>query len=131
MNTVSKSDLRKFGLTVGGAFTLLGLISWWRGHEIPPRVLWTLAVLLVMPGLAAPALLAPVQRGWMRFAHVLGNVNTRIILAVLFYVVFTPLGFVMRLFKDPLDLSLKQSDSSNWVRRTQQAVDPASYERQF
>ena len=131
MNTVSKSDLRKFGLTVGGAFTLLGLISWWRGHEIPPRVLWTLATLLIVPGLVAPALLGPVQRGWMRFAQALGHVNTRIILTLLFYVVFAPIGFVMRLFRDPLDRSLKQGSNSTWVRRTLGPVDKASYERQF
>ena len=69
-------------------------ISWWRGHELPPRVLWTLGVLLVVPGLLAPAVLAPVERGWMAFAEVLGHVNTRIILTVLFYFVMTPVGFV-------------------------------------
>jgi hypothetical protein len=131
MSTVSKSELRKFGLTVGGAFAVLGLISWWRGHEMPPRVLWTLATLLMVPGLVAPALLGPVQRGWMRFAQALGHVNTRIILTLLFYVVFTPIGLVMRLFRDPLHRSLKEKSDSNWVRRTSAAVEQASYERQF
>jgi Saxitoxin biosynthesis operon protein SxtJ len=131
MSAVSKSELRKFGLTVGGAFAVLGLISWWRGHEIPPRVLWTLAGLLMVPGLVAPALLGPVQRGWMRFAQALGYVNTRIILTVLFYVVFTPMGLLMRLFRDPLGRSLKEKSDSNWVRRPAAPVDQASYERQF
>ena len=56
MEQVSKTELRKFGLTVGGAFILLGLISWWRGHEWAPRVLWTLGALLAVPGALAPAL---------------------------------------------------------------------------
>jgi len=50
-----------------------------------PRVLWTLGTLLVVPGLVAPALLGPVQRVWMRAAGVLGHVNTRVILSLLFY----------------------------------------------
>src|SRR4051812_10489609 len=98
----SKAELRKFGLTVGGAFAVFGVISWWRGHEIPPRVLWVLAVLLIVPGALFPSVLGPVQRGWMAFATLLGHVNTRIILTVLFYLVLTPVGFVMRLFRDPL-----------------------------
>jgi len=53
---VSRTELRKFGLSVGGAFLLLGAVSWWRGHETAPRVLWALGVLLVVPGALAPAL---------------------------------------------------------------------------
>jgi hypothetical protein len=129
--SLSKSELRKFGLTVGTAFAVFGAISWWRGHELPPRILWTLAGLLIVPGLLAPSILGPVQRGWMAFAMVLGHINTRIILTVLYYLVMTPVGLVMRLFRDPLDRSLKDTRDSQWVRREQQPVDVARYERQF
>ena len=127
----SKTELRKFGLTVGGAFAVLAVISWWRGHEIPPRVMAVLAVLLFVPGAVAPTLLGPVHRGWMAFAAVLSHVNTRIILTVLFYLVITPLGFVIRLFRDPLDRSLRHRGTSQWIRRDRRPVEPARYERQF
>jgi hypothetical protein len=39
MRDVSPRALRKFGLTVGGVFLLLGAMSWWRGHLIAPRVM--------------------------------------------------------------------------------------------
>jgi hypothetical protein len=129
--SLSKSELRKFGLTVGTAFAVFGAISWWRGHELPPRILWTLAGLLIVPGILAPSILGPVQRGWMAFAMVLGHINTRIILTVLYYLVMTPVGLVMRLFRDPLDRSLKDTRDSQWIRREQQPVDVARYERQF
>jgi hypothetical protein len=129
--TLSKAELRKFGLTVGAAFAIFGTISWWRGHEIPPRVLWTLATLLIVPGLVAPAILGPVQRGWMKFALVLGHVNTRIILTVLFFLVMTPVGMILRFFRDPLDRSLKEKRDSQWIRREAAPVDAARYERQF
>jgi hypothetical protein len=128
---VGKTELRKFGVTVGGAFILLGLISWWRGREIAPRVLWGLGLLLLVPGALAPMLLRPVQRGWMRAAGVLGYVNTRIILGGFFYVVLTPVGLVIRLFRDPLNLRFGDNSESTWVRRTSKPVDPARYERQF
>jgi hypothetical protein len=127
----SKAELRKFGLTVGLAFAAFGTVSWWRGHELPPKVLWTLGVLLVVPGLVAPAILAPVRRAWMAFAAVLGHVNTRIILSILFYLVLTPIGFVLRLFRDPMQRSLADRSGSQWIKRKLEPVDPASYERQF
>ena len=128
---LSKAELRKFGLTVGGAFVVLGGISWWRGHELPPRVLWTLAALLIVPGAIAPAVLGPVHRVWMAFATVLGHVNTRIILTALFYLVMTPVGLIMRLFRDPLDRSLRDRSTTQWIKREPQSVEPERYERQF
>jgi Saxitoxin biosynthesis operon protein SxtJ len=128
---LSKAELRKFGLTVGGAFLVLGVISWWRGHELPPRVLWTLGILLVVPGALFPSVLGPVQRGWMKFAMVLGHFNTRVILTVLFYLVMTPVGLIIRLFRDPLDRSLKETTSSQWIKRESRPLEAARYERQF
>ena len=131
MEQGSKHALRKFGVTVGLAFLALGAVSRWRGHELPPRILWTVGALLLVPGLVAPGLLAPVQRAWMAFAEIVGAFNTRVILGLLFYVVFTPIGFVMRLFHDPMTRSLRDAQHSHWVKRTPTAVDRARYEQQF
>ena len=127
----SVPELRKFGLTVGGAFAVLGAISWWRGHELPPRVMWSLAAFLIVSGALVPAVLGPVQRGWMAFAMVLGHINTRIILTALFYLVMTPVGLIMRLFRDPLDRSLAAPTESQWIKRESRPLDAARYERQF
>ncbi|HJQ82792.1 MAG TPA: SxtJ family membrane protein [Candidatus Binatia bacterium] len=132
MPAPSASELRRFGLTVGGMFLLLGTLSWWRGHVRPPVVFWTLGVLLVVPGLVAPMILEPVRRGWMRFGMLLGEVNSRIILGVMFYVVIAPVGFVLRtFFRDPLDRKLDDGKTSTWIRRERAPVDPARYEQQF
>ena len=131
MQAVSTEELRKFGLSVGGVFLVLGTISWYRGHTLAPRVLWALGVTLTVPGLLAPAILRPVQKAWMGMATVIGEVNSRIILAVLFFVVFTPIGLLMRLFGDPLGRSLADGKASNWIRRSRAPVDRARYERQF
>ena len=124
-------ELRKFGLTVGGIFLLLGLVSWYRGHEIPPRVLWTLGILLVAPALIVPAWLEPVERLWMQMAGVLGAINSRIILTALYYAVIAPIGVVLRRFRDPLDRRLDDGRSTNWIKRTPEPVDPARYQQQF
>ena len=131
MSPRSQPALRKFGLTVGGVFLLLGCVSWWRGHEIAPRVMWTLGAPLAVLGAVAPSLLGPVERAWMAMAEVLGRINTRIILTTLFFVIFTPIGWVLRLRRDPLDRSLADGETSVWIKREKTPVERERYERQF
>jgi len=126
-----KSDLRKFGLSVGGAFAVLGAISRYRGHEIAPVVLATLGVLLIVPGALAPTLLGPARSAWMRGAAAVGHFNTQVILGVFFYLVLTPIGFVMRLVRDPLNRAMDDGADSNWTLRERKPVDAASYQQQF
>ena len=116
---------------MGGVFLALGVLSRWRGHDTAPLVLWTIGVLLVVPAVVAPRVLGPVQRVWMRAAAVMGEVNSRIILTVMFYGVFAPFGFVMRRRRDPLDRSWRDGRETSWIRRSPQPADRARYERQF
>lgn len=131
MTDVTRATLRKFGLVVGGVFLLLGSWSWWRGHTVLPIVLLSAGSPLVVFGAAAPMLLAPVERRWMAAAHVLGRINTTIILSLLYFVMFAPLGFIRRSFSDPLDRKMGQRKDSHWVRRPQSSADPDRYRHQF
>ena len=97
-------DHRKFGLLVGG---LLGLLGAWRLHGDPASlagaVVGATGGVLVLLGLAAPRALAPVRRVWMAFAHVLGWINTRLLLGIVFYAGFTLVRFGLWLRrKDPM-----------------------------
>ena len=61
------------------------------------------SALLVLPALVWPGFLSPVYRVWMAIGYVLGWINTRIILGVVFFLLFTPMGLIMRLLgKDPM-----------------------------
>jgi Saxitoxin biosynthesis operon protein SxtJ len=128
--TYTRRQLRDFGLLVGGIFGVIGF--WpllWRAQS--PR-LWalTLAVVLILPALVAPRILAPAYRAWMKLAEVLAWVNTRIVLGVVFYGVVTPIGLLMRLTgRDPMRRRLDQVGESYRVRCTPR---PASHMlRQF
>lgn len=129
--TRTPADLRRFGTTVGGVFLLLAAFSWWRGHVVPPRVLGGVGVLLVLPALVAPRLLGPVERAWMAMAAVLGAINTRILLSLIYVVVVTPIAWLRRLGGDPLDRSLGTGKPSHWVPREPGPLDPQSYRKQF
>jgi len=127
----SSIQLRRFGFIVSGGLVLIGLLSWYRGHTTIPKMLWIIATVLFLFGLILPNLLRPVQKVWMGLAMVLAWVNTRIILTVLFYAVFTPIGVIMRLFRDPLDRRLQDGQSSYWVQTQPEPFDPKAYENQF
>ena len=122
MESKSKSELkmlRSFGLLVGGVFAVIGLWPWVFRHS-DPRI-WALAVsaALVVPALVWPAALRPVYRVWMTIGHALGWVNTRVILAVCFYLVVTPVGMLMRLLgKDPMRLGFDPTAQTYRVNRT-------------
>jgi len=76
-----------------------------------------------------PLWLRSVYAAWMKFAFLLAWVNTRLILVIIFYLVFTPLGLLMRLCgADPLERKINKKAGSYWKKR---GLTEPSYERQF
>lgn len=120
-------QLRSFGLIVGGIFALIGMWPVLLRSQ-PPR-LWSLLLGagLITLGLVWPRSLAQVYRLWMAMGEVLGWINTRLILGVIFYGLFTPLGLLMRLRgKDPMRRTLTpEVDTYRVVRQPR----PASHMR--
>jgi len=128
---LSSRELRRFGLTVAVPFGLLAGVGAWRGHTILPVFFAGLAVTLGGLALLAPGLLAPVEKAWMRAAHILGWFNTRLLLSVVYFLVMTPTGIIMRLVgRDPLDRRLMDRPSY-WVKRMGSQDPRGSMERQF
>ena len=111
---LDKQELREFGLITGAIVAVLfGLLLPWLFDQklllwpwIVAGVLWTWALLL-------PASLLPVYRGWMAIGHVLGWINTRIILGIMFFIVFLPAWLIMRLLgKDPMARKIDKSQTT-------------------
>ena len=97
-------ELRKFGITTGIIVALLfGLILPWVFSKSVPKWPWTIFSVLIIWALIAPGTLKIVYKTWMRIGLTLGWINTKIILGIVFYLVFTPMGILMRIFrKDPM-----------------------------
>ncbi|HKX12508.1 MAG TPA: SxtJ family membrane protein [bacterium] len=113
---MSLKELRRFGIGVGAMILLVfGLALPWLAGRAWPRWPFILGLPLLLLGLAWPAWLRPLHFGWMKLAAVLAWVNTRIILAILFFLIFTPLAFFRRLLgKDPLGLKPGENESTYW-----------------
>jgi hypothetical protein len=124
---------RQFGAVVGGVFVLIGQWTTWR-VSWPPVVSWTMAGVglgLVVLGLTAPRVLVYPRRAWMALAEALGFVSTRVILGVVFFLIITPLGLVMRRAGwDPLS-SRRRSGQSAWAPYPSRMSDPRHFEQMF
>ncbi len=111
-------DLRQFGLLVGGVFAVIGL--WPLVSRSEPLHLWAMILgsLLIVLGAVVPQSLKQVHHGWMKIGHVLGAINTKIILGIIYYGLITPMGLVMRLMgKDPLHRTLAKEVTTYRVVR--------------
>ena len=127
---MSPKELRKFGLVTAGMLILFFdlLIPWIWDIDRPVWPLYP-AVILVSMALIIPAALGPVYNVWMRFAEALGWVNTRIILSVIFFVVFFPFGIIMRMFNDPM--RRKFDPAADSYRVSSNPTKPENMERPF
>jgi hypothetical protein len=110
----SRKDLRNFGLIMAGMIALFfGLLLPWLGPMPVSVWTWVVAAGFALVGLVLPAVLGPVYRVWMKLGHVLGWINSRIILGIVFYAFVLPMGLVMRLFgKDPMARRLEREKTS-------------------
>lgn len=113
---LTRAEGRKFGLTVGAAFVVLAAIGFWRDHVILPGVLAAVGLSLAAAGLAIPGHLGPVYRVWMRGAHAISKVTTPIFLSIMYLVVLTPAGLLMRGFgRNPL--RHEETEGGYWIVR--------------
>ena len=127
MAAPTKKELRKFGIAMALFLGAIASIRLWRGHPVSARVLYALLSIAFLP-----EALRPTYWLLMKVAHALGWFNTRLILIVLFYLVFTPIGLVLRLFgKDLLNRKIDPEAKSYWIPRPKEPFDEKRYERQF
>jgi membrane-bound ClpP family serine protease len=123
---------REFGLIVGSILLLLG--GWWlfRGKFAFGRqaALTTGALLIVLALLWPRALVLP-NKAWMFLAEGLSFVTTRVILALVFFLVVTPIGVVKRLMGwDPLSRRGERR-ASYWQPYSERQRNPRHYEKMF
>ena len=124
-------ELRNFGLVTGSIIALLfGLLLPWLFNRSLPGWPWIVSAVLILWALAHPKTLKPVYRIWMAIGHVLGWINSRIILTVMFYLIILPVGIIMRLAcKDPM--ARKTNSLQESYRVTSTKPDKKHAERPF
>ena len=126
-----RSDLRKFGIMVGTILVIIAGFLYWKEQE-SFQIFLAIGITLLLTAIAIPAILKPVYSIWMIFAIILGWLMTRVILSLLFYIIITPIGLILRLFgKQFLELKWNHSHQSYWNMRTTELLSKKNYEEQF
>ena len=116
---------------IGGALAVIGAVPLFGGADVR---WWLLIVGLGVAaiGLFRPSLLAPLNRLWTRFSILLSRVTNPIVMGLMYFVVLTPTGLLMRLFgKDLLQRRFDPEATTYWIERDPPGPAPESMEDQF
>jgi hypothetical protein len=122
---------RVFGLVMTAACTVVALWPLLHGGSLRRALLFA-GVLLLITSLLAPSLLRPFNRIWTLLGRALHAVVSPIVLAVVFYVVVVPTGFVLRLCgKRLLQIEADRGVPTYWLRREPAGPAPETMRNQF
>ena len=116
MDDIKISSNRSFGIVFFVVFLLIALYPLTYGGEIR---IWSLIISLIFLtlGLLNSKILAPLNKIWFKFGILLGKIVSPLIMGIIFFLVVTPIGFIMRLLgKDVLNLKYNKN-KSYWIEK--------------
>jgi hypothetical protein len=121
---------RSFGVSVGLVLCVIAAVLWWRGRVTRAEVVGAIGAFLLIAGIVHAPLLKYPSAAWWKFSRVLGHVNARILLTILFTLVLVPLSLVWRLMgKDPL--ARRRKTWPGWSAYPSRYRDRKHYERMY
>ena len=124
-------ELRKFSIILFIAFGILGVVIFWRRGEAG-LILCGIGLAFLLCGLTVPKALLYPYKGWMRLSFILGFLMTHLILSLLYYLVLTPIGVVMRMFgKDFLCKQMDKNATTYWIKKDHKVYAKERYEKMF
>ncbi|RPJ40592.1 MAG: hypothetical protein EHM19_13445 [Candidatus Latescibacterota bacterium] len=127
-----RSEYRRFSFVLTIVAAVFASFFLWRGRVIAPAVFYSLAGYALLSALLFPPAIRPVRWVLLKVGHALGWFNTRLILTLIFYLVFTPIGLVLRLLgKDLLNRRIDPNAPTYWIEKPKEPSDPARYEKQY
>jgi hypothetical protein len=129
----SRRQLNQFGFIWLGFLALFGVVAFFKfGSPQVARWLWIAAVVVPILGWLVPAFMRLVFLGMSYLAWPIGFVVSHVVLAVVYYLVLTPIGLLTRLFGyDSMKRRFDREVASYWVERSSESADPRRYFRQF
>ena len=107
---------RSFGVVFFVVFLLIGLWPILKGNEIR---IWAIVISLIflILGILNSKILTPFNKVWFRFGIFLGNFISPIIMGIVFFLVVTPTGLIMKLFRKDLINLRKNNSSTYWIEK--------------
>jgi len=114
MDGKEKRQIRSFAIALAVVLAILGSLPALKGRE-PIIWLYILSAIILVLGLFSPIILRPVFKVWMLIARAIGIFNTYLFLSLIFYLIFSPIGLILRILrKDFLDRNIEPNKTSYW-----------------
>ncbi len=112
-----KSSNRSFGILFFLVFIGFGL--WPLTKEMSPNIyLIIISVIFLILGLLNSKLLSPLNNLWIKFGEILGKVIAPIVMAVVYFLILTPISLLVRLFgKDLIEMKFNNNVKTYWIKR--------------
>ena len=117
MDDIKIGSNKSFGIVFFVVFLLISLYPLLNNESI--RV-WSLiiSIIFLILGILDSKILSPLNKIWFKFGIFLGKIISPIVMGIIFFLVVTPTGFIMRLLGKDV-LNLKYSDhKSYWIEKT-------------
>ena len=113
----SQSSNKSFGLLFFIVFLILGLWPLKNGENLNFYFI-TVSVIFLLLGLINSRLLSPLNKLWIKFGEILGTIIAPLVMALVYFVILTPLSFIVRISgKDLLGLKFFKEKETYWIKR--------------
>lgn len=130
MSKGPKNPERSFGVSVGGVLCAIAAVLIWRGRTGRAEIIGAIGAVLLVSGLLYPPILRWPSAMWWRFSRALGHFNARILLTLMFSLVFVPISLLWRLTgNDPL--ARRRDKWPGWSTYPARYRDRDHYKRMF
>ena len=116
MDDIKISSNKNFGIVFFAVFLIISIYPLLHNENIR---LWSLAISLIflILGLLNSKILTPLNKIWFKFGVLLGKIVSPIIMVIIFFLVVSPIGLIMKILKkDILNLKLNK-DQSYWIEK--------------
>ena len=113
----NKSSNRSFGVLF---FVVFLAIAFWPmlNDGAPNYYLILLSLIFLILGLKNSKILSPLNKGWIKFGEILGKIIAPIVMAMVYFLILTPISLFVRLFgKDLIGMKFSNDVKSYWIKR--------------
>ena len=119
MDDIKIGSNKSFGIVFFIFFLLVSLYPLTNDESIRYWSL-TISIIFLILGLLNSNLLSPLNKIWFRFGILLGKLISPLIMGIIFFLVVTPIGLIMKIIKkDLLNLKFRKDKETYWIEKTE------------
>ena len=133
MNTsdIKMPSNKSFGFFFSFVFVLIALFFIYEMSFLKALIFFALSLFFLLTVYLKPEILSPLNYLWMRFGIILGMIIQPLVLGFIFFIIFTPISFLMKIFRrDELRLKL-ENRVSHWKIRNEDFLESDTFNNQF